>query len=112
MDLSARNLHLLHTDHWLSDARNVTQVWLQQPAFVAPATAQKSPADQMKSWSVAGVASFFESKDADALGKVLSANSVQGVDLMQMTQQDLVHDLRVSLFAARKICALRDAFLM
>ena len=66
----------------------------------------------MKSWSVAGVASFFESKDADALGKVLSANSVQGVDLLQMTQQDLVHDLRVSLFAARKICALRDAFLM
>ena len=55
---------------------------------------------------------FLPDKDADALGKVLSANSVQGVDLLQMTQQDLVHDLRVSLFAARKICALRDAFLM
>ena len=35
MDLSARNLHLLRTDHWLSDGRSIVQVWLQHPAWVS-----------------------------------------------------------------------------
>ena len=41
----------------------------------------------------------------------LSANSVQGKDLLLFTADDLVADLRMTRFGARKALVLRDAFL-
>ena len=65
----------------------------------------------MRRWSVADVSAFFESKDAVGLATTLSANSVQGKDLLMFTADDLVADLRMTRFGARKALALRDAFL-
>ena len=42
---------------------------------------------------------------------VWSANSVQGKDLLLFTADDLVADLRMTRFGARKALALRDACL-
>ena len=111
MDLSARNLHLLETDHWLADRRNVEQVWLQAPVFPSHGPTATQPLEAMRRWSVADVSAFFESKDAVGLATTLSANSVQGKDLLMFTADDLVADLRMTRFGARKALALRDAVL-
>ena len=110
MDLSARNLHLLRSDHWLADRDNVVLEWLAAPVF-GSALPCRSPRDQMMSWSVAQVASFFESKDAAALGDILAANSVQGADLLKLTAESLQEGLRFNSFGAMKVCKLRDSFL-
>ena len=73
--------------------------------------APSPPRAQMEAWSVADVAAFFESKDAAALGDQLAASSVQGADLLAFTPESLERELRVNAFAARKVCAVRDAFL-
>lgn len=65
----------------------------------------------MMSWSVAQVTSFFESKDAAALGDILAANSVQGADLLKLTAESLQEGLRFNSFGAMKVCKLRDSFL-
>ena len=65
----------------------------------------------MRRWSVADVSASFESKDVVGLATTLSANSVQGKDLLMFTADDLVADLRMTRFGARKALALRDAFL-
>ena len=66
-DLSARNLHLLRSDHWLSDPRNVALLWLEAPAYGPDLPPPPAPAAQMEAWSVSDVVSFFESKDARGL---------------------------------------------
>ena len=109
--LSARNLHLLQTDHWLADTRNVEQVWLQAPVFPTDGPAATQPRQTMSRWSVADVSAFFESKDAVGLATAFTANAVQGEDLLRFTGDDLVADLRMTRFGARKALALRDAFL-
>ena len=58
-DLSARNLHLLRSDHWLSDPHNVTLLWLQAPAYGPDLPPPPAPAAQMEAWSVRDVVSFF-----------------------------------------------------
>ena len=65
----------------------------------------------MLRWAVADVVAFFETKDAEALGKSLAANSVQGADLLRFTVDSLRSDLNFIMFAAQKICDLRDEFL-
>ena len=111
MDLSARNLHLLRSDHWLSDPSNVALAWLSAPVFRQAAVPQPSPQEQMMGWSVAQVASFYESQDAAALGATLASNSVQGSDLFSFTVNDVQHGLQLNPFAAQKVCRLRDLFL-
>ena len=65
----------------------------------------------MRRWSVADVSASFESKDVVGLATTLSANSVQGKDLLMFTADDLVADLRMTRFGAHKALALRDAFI-
>ena len=76
-------------------------------AGLAPGSARQG----QRRWSVADVSAFFESKDAVGLATTLSANSVQGKDLLLLTADDLVADLRMTRFGARKALSLRDAFL-
>ena len=46
----------------------------------------------MLHWSVADVIAFFETKDAEAFGQRLAANSVQGPDLLRFTVESLKNE--------------------
>ena len=92
-DLSARNLHLLRSDHWLSDPRNVALLWLQAPAYGPELPPPPTPVAQMEAWSVSDVVAFFESKDARALGQKLEASSVTAADLWHLSVDNLQHAL-------------------
>ena len=115
MDLSARNLHLLQTNHWLKDPANVRCLWLTEAAWVQVGAAlqpTQSPEARMVEFTVQEVASFFEARDASALARVLEQNGVNGADLVMFTlANDLVQDLHLTPFAARKVLSLRGAFL-
>ena len=111
MDLSARNLHLLRSDHWLSDPNNIALEWLTAPVIGPAIVPQRPRREQMMEWSVAQVASFYESEDAAAIGAALAASSVQGADLLSFTVDSVKEDLKVNPFVARKVCHLRDRFL-
>ena len=54
------------------------QLWLQQSTFRTDGPPAQPPVDVMRTWSVADVTAFFESKDAVGLATALAANSVQG----------------------------------
>ena len=57
-DLSAANLEMLRTDHWLSDARNVLQLHLTAPAFDSPKAQVVGPTltslDTKRKWEAGG----------------------------------------------------------
>ena len=85
---------------------------LAGPLFPMPVPARPpGPAAQMRKWSVADVAAFYESHDAAALGQVLAANSVCGADLLKLSEADFTESLRMSPFAAHKVFQLRVQFL-
>eukprot|EP00973_Karenia_brevis_P002867 389033-Karenia_brevis.AAC.1 len=112
LDLSARNLHLLRRDHWLSNPSNVTLIWLAHPAFGdVGAVGDRDPATEMRQWSVSDVEAFFESRDAASLGRALAESSVDGEDLLTMTLEQFHQDLRLTPFGARKVWQLRQNFL-
>ena len=109
MDLSAKNLHLLTTDHWLSNPDNVRVLRLSEPAWVAtepPAAAAASP---MAQWSVSAVSSWLESLDMSGPAATLRAQGVSGADLLAFaTPRDFAHDLGTTPFVAKKVLRLRD----
>ena len=116
MGLSAKNLHLLSTDHWLKDRRNIIQLRLTERAYgSAGAGAGGAPArdnrDLMAEWSVAAVSSFPQCADLEGLSQALFNHGVAGVDLLAFTAADLTNDLRLSAFTARKVLAARDRYL-
>ena len=111
MDLSARNLHLLRSDHWLSNPKNIALEWLTAPVIGPALLPQRPPREQMMTWSVAQVASFYESQDAAAIGATLAASSVQGADLLTFTADSAQEALKLNPFVAQKVCRLRDLFL-
>ena len=108
MDLSASGLHLLRSDHWLADERNVLQVWLDQPAWLHSST---DPRTLMQGWSVAQAVAFLHSVDLDGAAEVCRHNGVNGDDLLAMTAATLTGDLRVSPFLAKKMLNARDCYL-
>ena len=114
-DLSASNLHLLDTDHWLANEKNVIQLKLTSPAWETPGTAPATtppPRAVMSQWSVNSVMSFAHGRDLAGPAAALFANGVNGADLLEATEDLLVKDVRLTPFAARKILAARDAFLV
>ena len=117
-DLSAANIDMLTTDHWLADSRNVLVLRLNEPAWVderSQASMQSGPAEtreaMMQRWLVKDVVSFLEKADLKGPAAVLYANGVSGKDFAEFGVAGLVAELRLSPFAARKIIAARDAFL-
>jgi hypothetical protein len=114
-DLSAANLHLFDTDHWLSDTRNVILLKLDAPAWIAsgavPQEVPAQPRDVMASWPVSGVVAFMKSRDMEGPASVLHASGVNGADLLTLDEQLLVRDVHMTPFAARKLLRARDAFL-
>ena len=116
MDLSAKNLHLLRTDHWLSDRRNIIQLHLTERAYGssgedAGGVGARANRDVMAEWSVAGVVSFLHGADLEGPAQVLFNHGVAGADLVSLTADVLTNDLRLSTFASRKVLAARDQFL-
>ena len=118
LDLTARNLHMLKTNHWMQDAGNVIVVRLNEPAWqpsvgdARPITVATTPTQAMASWTVSDVESFFHEQDASGLAGVIVQNAVTGTDLMSFTSwETLRQDLCLTPFAARKMFRLRNSFL-
>ena len=115
LDLTALNLHLLKTNHWLREEANVHLLHLDGPAWQAPAMPVIAGASRevlLASWTVDEVWSFFALQDAAGIGSVLAKNSVNGQDLCDFESADsLTKELSLTSFAAKKVLRLRDAFL-
>ena len=114
-DLSAANLHLLESDHWLSNRNNVLVLKLTEPAWevavAAPAAPLPSPRLQVAAWQVKEVVAFLGAKDLAGPAAGLFASGVAGADLLEVDEATLVRDVRLTPFAARKVLRARDAFL-
>ena len=113
-DLSARNLHLFKTDHWLKDPRNVIQLHLSSPAWqtgVAASSQMMSRTEQMRSWTVAETGRFLEEHDLTGPAELTRVRGVNGADLLRLSMHELSHDIRLAPFAARKVDATREEFL-
>lgn len=115
-DLSAVNLDLLHSDHWLSDPKNVILLELKEPAWqgatpCVPAPAPGSPRSLMRGWRVDAVVAWARDRDLFGPSKVLHENAVNGEDLLDAEEGIMVKELRFTPFAARKVLRARDDFL-
>ena len=115
-DLSATNLALLQTDHWLSDSRNVLQLHLTEAAWEGgPTTASSTPSEPketMEAWTVDQLAKFLDSEDLRGPAAAFRSSGVSGVDFLAWTDASaLATDLRLTPFTARKLLACREKFL-
>ena len=115
LDLSAANIDLFASDHWLSDPRNVALLRLDTPAWQGASTPHLPPmaplaADAMHAWRVAGVVAFLERQDLHGPAALLYANGLDGHDLANTTMEELTTELRLSRFAAGKVLRARDAY--
>ena len=116
LDLSASNLSKLKTDHWLSETKNVLQLHLTEPAWVM-ATAEppfEAPSRRvcMESWSVDDLSTFLEGEDLSGPASAFRSAGVNGADFLAWrSAAELVADLVVTPFTARKVLACRDKFL-
>ena len=115
-DLSAANLRMFRTHHWLSDPRNVLQLHLDQPAWdtqdaevMGPVL---SPREKMASWSVDDLADFLIAEDMRGPAQILQSAAVSGADFLQWQDAaTLQNDLRLLPFVAAKLLVRRDDFL-
>jgi hypothetical protein len=117
-DLSATNLALLQTDHWLSDSRNVLQLRLSEPARVCTAarasraTITRTPRETMQTWPVDALADFLCGQDLCGPAASLKKAGVNGSDFLVWTSAtDIVADANVALFTAKKLLACRAQYL-
>ena len=115
MDLSASNLHMLQTDHWLSSQENVLQLWLGWPAWMQAAATRTQPLltarQRMFDWTVAALAAYLEQEDAEGVARIVRSNSVNGADVLEFTEATCAESLRCTPFVARKLLLLRDKYL-
>ena len=81
-DLSARNLHMLSTDHWLADARHVVVLRLIEPGWVTECDNPMQAPSPMAAWAVNQVAHWLESSDMSGPASTLQVQSVSGGDLL------------------------------
>ena len=114
-DLSAANLRMLQTDHWLSNPKNVIQLHLTAPAWDSSSPAAVAPPQRpevsMAAWSADEVVTFVKGRDVAGPAAVLGASGVNGSDLLAIDQDALVRDVRLTPFGARKVLKARDEFL-
>ena len=62
-------------------------------------------------WTVADVVHFLEEADLDGPAEFCRQSGVAGADLLQLTAAELIAEVRLSPFAARKVSSVRDAYL-
>jgi hypothetical protein len=116
MDLSAANLELLRTDHWLSNPNNVRVLRLTQEAWqsdaVAAAAPAETPKDRMRRWRAAEVSGFLRAEDLEGPAEILFRNGVRGREFLKLTLVDLQKDLRLSRLASERVLQAREDGLM
>ena len=108
MDLSAKNLHMLSTDHWLADIKNVRVLRLSEPAWEA-ADEVVASATPMAAWSV--VLLQVGSRAWTWLGQqpCCLQQGLNGADLLSFESASaFAHDLGTTPFLAKKVLMLRD----
>ena len=115
-DLSASNLALLKTDHWLADDKNVMQLRLTSAAWEGGCSEAHpeslGQAGVMQSWTVDALATFLQGEDLGGPAEALRSAGVNGSDFLEWkTERELASDLRLPPFAARKLLACRAQFL-
>ena len=114
-DLSTANLHMLDTDHWLSNPRSAICLKLHSPAWAIAGVAAPDPElerpEQMRIWTAAEVVAFAKARDLPGPAATLFASSVDGADLLGVYQEVLVTEVRLTPFADAKVLRVRDAFL-
>ena len=115
-DLSAANLKLLRTDHWLSDPRNVLQLHLTEPSWESddaqPVGPILTPQEKMASWTVDELARFLADEDLQGPSEVVRKAGVSGKDFLSWgAPAELQSDLHLAPFTAKKLLATRDAYL-
>ena len=96
---------------------NTPAGFIDYPAHFVPSRAVifKCPAfhgPKHPSMVCRGAKSFYEAHDAAGIAAILAASSVNGADLLSFREPgDLVADLRLTPFAARKALQVRDEYL-
>ena len=113
MDLSAKNLDMFTTDHWLSSEQNCVVVRLTEPAWITPRVmprATRAPQARMAQWSTAELYEFLESRDMAGPAAQLRSQGVNGADFVELTNRTLEKDLRCTPFTANKLIRLRQRF--
>ena len=70
---------------------------------------QRAP---LQEWSTEELAARIAAEDAQGLTQQLVANAVTGSDFAALDQDAFVNDLHFTPFAARKLAALREKFLL
>ena len=108
MDLSAKSLHMLSTDHWLADIKNVMVLRLSESAWE---TADEVVActTPMAEWSVGDVASWLAGLGMAGPAAMLSAQGLSDADLLSFESASaFAHDLGTTPFVANKVLRLRD----
>ena len=109
-DLTAKNLHMLRSNHWLKDPRHVVLVWLTEAAWLTLAETTAAEGASVEAWSVGEVTAFCEGHDAVGLVEVLRRSAVTGADLLAFqSAADVARELNMTPFAARKVLSLRDS---
>ena len=112
LDLSAKNLHMLKTDHWLSNTENVIVLPLTTTAWQCASSTAPMMAPSMENWGVEAVANWLEAADMVGPAAYLRSQGVTGQDLMSYTSEPaFAGDLALTPFVARKVLRLRDEHL-
>ena len=117
MDLSAKNLDQFEKDHWLSNPNNCTLLRLTEPAWMAPASPRAPPISQetarerLVACSARDLRELLEAQDMHGPASHLFSQSVNGADLLALTEKELVDEVRVTPFVAKKLLKAREKFL-
>jgi hypothetical protein len=108
-DLSAKNLDLFQTHHWLSDPANVVVFNLKTSAWVGgPDVIAVVPSSNMRTWDVDAVVAWLTRHGMCTAAAIFHANAVDGVDLMSFKHAaHMEKGLRLTPFLAAKIMKLR-----
>jgi hypothetical protein len=87
---------------------------LTSPAWqtgVAASSQMMSRKEQMRSWTVAETGRILEEHDLAGPAELTRVSGVNGADLLQLSVNELSHDIRLTPFAARKVHAAREEIL-
>ena len=115
-DLSAKNLHVFSSDHWLSNPRNVVQIHLDAPAWQHDPdllTHVHSPVPQRRMigrMSSDALYSFLVTQDLAGPAEVLRGSAVTGADVLAPTEKDFQKELRMTPFASKKLARFVRSF--
>ena len=104
---------LFETDHWLSNPLNCKVLHLPAPVWgaeEAPAPSL-SAADKLALWTCQELRDYLTAHDLAGLATHLHGQSVNGKDFLDLSETELVEDLRCTPFAARKLVAARAKYL-